>query len=81
MDEDHYTYLTIYNLHWIHQQQELLYEMRKMAYIQSWQQARDMAIMWGCHDKLVINESWTELTNNMIQKDNQVKDTALLIIK
>jgi hypothetical protein len=47
--------------------------MRKMAYIQSWQQARDMAIMWWlpwqAGNQWIMN--W--VTNNMIQKDNQLK--------
>jgi hypothetical protein len=73
MDEDHYTYLTIYQSALNTPATRAAIEMRKMAYIQSWQQARDMAVMWGlpwqAGNQWIMN--W--VTNNMIQKDNQLK--------
>jgi hypothetical protein len=72
MDEDHYTYLTIYQSALNTPATRAAIEMRKMAYIQSWQQARDMAAMWGMAqtgNQWIMN--W--VTNNMIQKDNQLK--------
>ena len=73
MDEDHYTYLTIYQSALNTPATRAAIEMRKMAYIQSWQQARDMAIMWWmpwqAGNQWIMN--W--VTNNMIQKDNQLK--------
>jgi hypothetical protein len=42
--------------------------MRKIAYIESWQQQRDMMAM-SADNQWIMN--W--VTNNMIQKDNQLK--------
>ena len=73
MDEDHYTYLTIYQSALNTPATRAAIEMRKMAYIQSWQQARDMQLMWWlpwqAGNQWIMN--W--VTNNMIQKDNQLK--------
>jgi hypothetical protein len=50
-------------------------EMRKMAYIQSWQQQRDMMAMWIGWMPWQAGNQWIMnwVTNNMIQKDNQLK--------
>ena len=75
MDEDHYTYLTIYQSALNTPATKAAIEMRKMAYIQSWQQQRDMMSMWmGWVPWQAWNQSimnW--VTNNMVQKANQLK--------
>lgn len=75
MDEDHYTYLTIYQSALNTPATRAAIEMRKMAYIQSWQQQRDMMAMWIGWMPWQTGNQWIMnwVTNNMIQKDNQLK--------
>ena len=65
MDEDHYTYLTIYQSALNTPATRAAIQMRRQAYILSWQQQRDM-MMTQAQNEWVFN--W--VTNNMIQNQN-----------
>lgn len=73
MDEDHYTYLVIYQSALNTPATRAAIEMRKIAYIESWQQARDMASMWMWWQMAGNQSIMNWVTNNMIQKSNQLK--------